>query len=166
MNGFFVRTAGERDLAEVSRLLAETWHATYDVLYGADQVATITASWHTVEALRQRLAKPHSEFLVADDGERLPAMAFAAAAGEGRTVLLHQLYVLPAFQRLGIGSELLGEVEGCFPTADLIRVEVEEANLKALSFYTSRGFVTAASTGVTALDAPERPALLLEKRLA
>ena len=33
----FVRTAGERDLAEVRALLVETWHATYDAIYGAEQ---------------------------------------------------------------------------------------------------------------------------------
>ena len=35
----FIRTAGERDLVDIGALLAETWHATYDPIYGAAGVA-------------------------------------------------------------------------------------------------------------------------------
>ena len=38
----FVRSAGERDLAAVRELLVETWHATYDPIYGAERVTAIT----------------------------------------------------------------------------------------------------------------------------
>jgi hypothetical protein len=41
----FVRTAGERDLAAVRDLLVETWHATYDSIYGAERVTEITDEW-------------------------------------------------------------------------------------------------------------------------
>jgi hypothetical protein len=30
----FIRTAGERDLDEIRTLLVETWHDTYDGIYG------------------------------------------------------------------------------------------------------------------------------------
>lgn len=163
MNGFFVRTAAERDLAEISRLLGETWHATYDTIYGHERVSTITASWHDEEALRQRLTRPSSEFLVADDGQTIAAMAFAAMSGATRTAILHQLYVLSLWQRRGIGSDLLAEVEGCFPAADRLRVEVEEANLAAMAFYEGRGFVVVGETSVTAADAAPMSARVLEK---
>ena len=39
----FVRTASERDLPAISALLAETWHATYDGLYGAAGVTDYRA---------------------------------------------------------------------------------------------------------------------------
>lgn len=35
---YFVRTASARDLDKVRALLNETWHATYDNLYGAAKV--------------------------------------------------------------------------------------------------------------------------------
>ena len=38
----FVRTASERDLAAVRALLVETWHATYDAIYGGKRVTEIT----------------------------------------------------------------------------------------------------------------------------
>ena len=73
----FVRTAGERDLAAVHALLVETWHATYDGIYGVDRVTEITDDWHSLASLKAQLERPYSEFLVADDGSEIGGMAFA-----------------------------------------------------------------------------------------
>ncbi|TKT79197.1 GNAT family N-acetyltransferase [Aquamicrobium sp. LC103] len=143
----FVRTASERDLDAVRALLVETWHDTYDGIYGAERVTEITDDWHSIASLRARLTRPHSEFLVADDGKRLGGMAFADATDEGRTVMLRQLYVRPGFQGRGIGGLLLDEIESCFPEAGKLRLEVEEANAKAVAFYLAQGF---AKVGMTA----------------
>ncbi|MER9606710.1 GNAT family N-acetyltransferase [Mesorhizobium sp. M0243] len=137
----FVRTAGERDLAAVRTLLVETWHATYDAIYGAAKVAEITDEWHSIASLRSRLTRPNSEFLVADDGKRIGGMAFAAATADAKIILLNQLYVHPDCQRRGIGQALLDEVEASFPEARTLRVEVEEANAGAIAFYWSKGFL-------------------------
>ena len=131
----FVRTAGERDLAAVRTLLVETWHATYDAIYGAAKVTEITDEWHSIASLRSRLTRPNSEFLVADDGKRIGGMAFAAATADAKVILLNQLYVHPDCQRRGIGQALLDEVEASFPEARTLRVEVEEANGGAIAFY-------------------------------
>ena len=74
----FTRTASDRDLDAVRALLVETWHATYDAIYGRDRVIAITDDWHSIEALRARLKQPHSEFVVADDGAAIGGMAFAS----------------------------------------------------------------------------------------
>jgi ribosomal protein S18 acetylase RimI-like enzyme len=141
----FVRTAGERDLAAVRTLLVETWHATYDTIYGAAKVTEITDEWHSIASLRSRLTRPNSEFLVADDGKRIGGMAFAAATADAKIILLNQLYVHPDCQRRGIGQALLDEVEASFPEARTLRVEVEEANGGAIAFYRSKGFLPVTS---------------------
>lgn len=142
----FVRTASSRDLEAVRALLVETWHDTYDSIYGPERVTAITDDWHSIRSLEGRLVRPHSEFLVADDGERIGGMAFAAAIDGGATVMLHQLYVRPDCQGRGIGGLLLDEVESCFPEANKVRLEVEEANAKAVAFYLAQGFAKAGMT--------------------
>ena len=160
----FVRTAGERDLAAVRALLVETWHATYDAIYGAERVREITDDWHSIASLKARLTRPNSEFLVADDGKRIGGMAFAAATTDAKIVLLNQLYVLPACQRQGIGQALLDEVEASFPEANTLRVEVEEANVPAIAFYRSKGFLPAGGTADCG-GGSGLPALIFEKPL-
>ena len=142
----FVRTAGSGDIEAIRSLLVETWHDTYDAIYGSARVTEITDEWHSIASLTARLDKPHSEFLVADDGEAISGVAFAAAIDGGKTVMLRQLYVRPAFQGRGIGGMLLDEVESCFPDANTVRLEVEEANKKAIEFYLAQGFAQSGRT--------------------
>ncbi|EBW2381230.1 N-acetyltransferase, partial [Salmonella enterica subsp. enterica serovar Enteritidis] len=113
----FIRTASERDLEAVRTLLVETWHATYDALYGAERVTEITNEWHSVAALKAKLDAPRSEFVVADDGKSLAGMAFALADETGETVTIRNLYVLPSQQGHGVGGMLMDEIEDSFPEA-------------------------------------------------
>ncbi|MEW9837710.1 GNAT family N-acetyltransferase [Mesorhizobium marinum] len=159
----FVRTAGERDLAAVRDLLVETWHATYDDLYGAERVTGITDDWHSLQALRRCLEMPNGEFLVADDGNRIGGMAFADAAFDGKSVTLRQLYVRPAFQGRGVGGMLLDEIIESFPEASLFRLEVEEANAGAIGFYRSQGFEQAGRTANCGAADSGIPALVFER---
>jgi ribosomal protein S18 acetylase RimI-like enzyme len=161
----FVRTVSERDLPAIRVLLVETWHATYDAIYGPERVTAITDDWHSIRSLKERLAKPNSEFLVADDGKAIGGMAFAAAVGEGKIVVLHQLYVAPSRQGAGIGAMLLQEIEGSFPSADVIRLEVEEANARAVDFYRAHGFAEAGRTANCGGGKSGIPAVIYEKPL-
>ena len=161
----FVRTASERDLASIRELLVETWHATYDAIYGVDRVTAITDDWHSMASLARRLTRPNSEFLVADDGKAIAGMAFAVASGDGKTVMLQQLYVRPAFQGSGVGGMLLDEILNCFPDADTVRLEVEEANSRAIDFYKGYGFEPVGRTSDCGAAGSGLPALVFERPL-
>jgi ribosomal protein S18 acetylase RimI-like enzyme len=160
----FVRTAGERDLQAVRDLLVETWHATYDAALGRQRVTEITDDWHSLVALRRQLDQPNAEFLVADDGEQLGGMAFAVADAAGTSVMLRQLYVRPEFQGRGIGGMLLDEVIDSFPDATLFRLEVEEANARAIGFYRSQDFDEVGRTENCGGGGSGIPALIFERR--
>ena len=160
----FVRTASERDLKAVRALLVETWHATYDGIYGAERVTAITDDWHSLESLRKQQQLPNAEFLVGDDGKQLGGMAYAFAESQGTTITLRQLYVRPPFQGRGLGGLLLDEIIDSFPDATLFRVEVEEANTKAIGFYVAQGFEQTGRTENCSADASGIPALVFERR--
>lgn len=162
----FVRTASASDLEEVRRLLVETWHATYDPIYGPERVSAITDEWHSVEALRARLDMTDSEFILADDGEAIAGMAFARAVEGESVVMLHQLYVRPGYQGRGVGGRLLEEVQDSFPEARTIRLEVEEANRRAVSFYEGCGFTMAGRTANCGCADSGIPAVIMEKPVA
>ena len=160
----WLRTASERDLSAIQTLLAQTWHATYDGIYGVARVNVITAEWHSTANLKARLAQPHSEFLVADGDKGIIGMAFASQSNPD-FVMLHQLYVHPAAQRQGVGSALLGELLTAFPGAKAFRLEVEAANLGAVRFYEVKGFVPLSRTENCGQAQSGIPAVVMQKQL-
>ena len=161
----FVRTAGARDLPVIRALLVETWHATYDDIYGADRVTEITDDWHSLSSLRARLDRPNTEFIVADDGSDIAGVAFAGASADGRQVILHQLYVRPGRQGQGIGEMLLEEIIDSYPDAKTIRLEVEPENARAVAFYRARGFTEVGRTENCGKEQSGIAALILERVL-
>lgn len=164
---FFVRSASEADLPKVAALLGRSWHATYDGIYGAEKVAEITASWHSLDSLKRRLARPDSEFVVADDGRVIGGMAYAAMDKDEKDVVqLHQLYVEPDLIGQGIGRDLFAEVETCFPAAKRVRLEVEAKNERAVRFYGGLGFAEVGWTKNCGAEQSGIPAMIMEKALS
>ncbi|MGY6710516.1 MAG: N-acetyltransferase family protein [Rhizobiaceae bacterium] len=159
----FVRTASPRDIDAVRDLLVATWHDTYDGIYGVERVREITDDWHSIAALKSRLEQPNSEFLVADDGASLAGVAFATGSAQEKAVTLHQLYVHPDRQGQGIGALLLDEIETCFPDADKVRLEVEQANEKAVTFYLHQGFAKVGTTQDCGQAGSGIPAAIFER---
>jgi ribosomal protein S18 acetylase RimI-like enzyme len=135
-----IRPATALDLASVRDLLVATWHATYDAIYGPDEVTRITDDWHSLENLAKGLTKPAHLFLVAaDQSGSIVATASATDRGEG-LVWLDRLYVLPAAQGRGIGTALLHSVQAGFPDANRCGLEVESRNAQGVGFYRRAGF--------------------------
>jgi ribosomal protein S18 acetylase RimI-like enzyme len=160
----WVRTASERDLPAVQKLLRETWHATYDTIYGVERISEITNDWHSLANLKSRLSKPHSEFVLCEGESGIVGMAFASQSDSG-FVTLYQLYVHPDAQRRGVGSLLLDEIIAAFPDAKSLRLEVEPENTGAVAFYTAKGFAQVGNTDNCGKDQSGIPALILAKSI-
>ncbi|MEM7068964.1 MAG: GNAT family N-acetyltransferase [Pseudomonadota bacterium] len=160
---FFVRTASERDLPFVRDILVETWHATYDDIYGVEKVNEITSSWHSLDRLSANRDRPNSEFLVADNGDVVGGMAYATQ--EEKIIKLHQLYVLPKYHGGKTGLHLLIEIENSFMDAETVSLEVEALNEKAIGFYQKYGFKVVGETQNCGREGSGIPALIMEKSI-
>ncbi|HMQ58140.1 MAG TPA: GNAT family N-acetyltransferase [Rhizobiaceae bacterium] len=160
----WIRTASLEDLETISAMLSETWHATYDGIYGREKVEELTRNWHSVPALKSRLTKPRSEFIVADDGEEISGMAFISQVDHEES-MLHQLYVRPTAQGQGVGRMLLVECESVFPDVRRIRLEVEEANARAVTFYEANGFRQIGVNPDCGVKGSGIPAMIMEKTI-
>ena len=164
---FFIRSASQADLAKVSALLGRSSHSAYGELYGSPKVDELNARWHSVAHLATLLARPDSEFVVADDGRRIGGMAFAAMAkDEADVVYLHKLYIEPELFGQGIGRDLFAEVETCFPAAKRMRLEVEPKNERAVRFYAALGFHEVGWAAKCGDDRSGIPAMIMEKELS
>lgn len=160
----WLRTATRDDLEIVSAMLSDTWHDTYDKIYGREKVEELTKAWHSVDALKQRLTKPMSEFVLADDGAEISGMAFASQTDQTEA-MLHQLYVRPTMQGRGVGKMLLVEIEGAFPNIRRFRLEVEKANDRAVEFYSANGYDHIGETPDCGVKGSGIPAVIMEKVL-
>ena len=163
---FFVRSASARDIPAIREVLAETWPTTYAPFYGAARVEEIIADWHSEAAVKASLARPDGEFLVADDGTRIGGVAFASHAPGTHIVSLHQLYVRPECQGLGIGRDLFAEIETCFPGARSLTLEVDPGNEPAIAFYQAHGMSETGRTGNCGKGESGIPAIIMSKPLA
>jgi ribosomal protein S18 acetylase RimI-like enzyme len=134
-----IRPATVADLGQVREILVETWHDTYDALIGHERVAEITGQWHSPELLAKQLQTPGVSFLIAAHESRLVGHAFANSPQPAILMLL-RLYVLPRWQRRGVGSQLLDAVIRAYPGATALRLSVDADNLKGVSFYRRQGF--------------------------
>lgn len=163
---FFIRTAQEADLENIRELLVETWRQTYAPFHGFDKVDALIDGWHSLPAIKARLSRPDAEFLVADNGEYMGGMAYAAMSRKNtKTANLNQLYVHPLWQRQGIGTDLFAEIETCFPDADKLRLEVTEENERAIAFYEAHGMAVVGHTKDAGSPGTGIPALVMEKKL-
>lgn len=161
-----IRRAATPDLDSVRELLVETWHATYDSIYGRDRVKRITDTWHSIEALKARLDNPRNCFLVAstDGFKSIDGTAFATL-DNGKYIHLHQLYVLPGSQGCGIGTSLLRAIVENFRHAERISLEAEPANKRAIEFYSKHGFEIVGEGHDCGGIEENIPHLIMEKKL-
>jgi GNAT superfamily N-acetyltransferase len=135
-----IRGAGEEDLASVRACLIETWHATYDAIYGLDEVTRITNSWHAIPVLRRQLADTANTFLVADYAGTIAGTALLQVSASDWATL-HRLYVCPVHQGQLIGAKLLAACLCAVPSRARVRLEVARANIRAVGFYERNGFM-------------------------
>lgn len=72
-------------------------------------------------------------------GYALTAKTFSQEAG-GLAVWLEELYILPQFQRQGLGSQAIRALEAYYPENRRVRLEVEPDNADAARLYRRLGF--------------------------
>jgi ribosomal protein S18 acetylase RimI-like enzyme len=157
-----IRPVTSDQIEAVRTQLIETWHATYDGIYGAEKVRELTSRWHSVAALTEQASRADAVFLYADDGGHVAGSSYALRQGDD-VVHLSRLYVSPAAQGLGIGKALMEATFAALPGARCHRLEVEPLNAGAIAFYRRRGFVEAGRTSDCG-GASGVPALIFERR--
>ena len=131
-----IRPATEQDFPLIRHLADEVFPATYTPLLPEGQVEYMMEMMYSEEALQEQLRDGHRFFLGYVGGE--PA-GYLSIEQQGDSLFhLHKLYVLPRFQRSGLGRSLFEEAvrevrrRGVLPAR--IELNVNREN-RALGFY-------------------------------
>lgn len=135
-----IERANVKDVPEIKQVLSETWRATYSSFLSQATINTVTSVWHSPNQLAVEIQNPHIFFGVAktSDGAIIGLTTMGQITDD--LIVLSRLYVHPQYQGQGIGSRLLQAGITAFPTARTIRLEVEENNHLAYTFYYHHGF--------------------------
>lgn len=135
-----IEHANAKDVLEIKQVLSETWRATYNSFLSQATINKVTSVWHNPDQLAAEIQNPNIYFGVAKsrDGAIIGLTTVRKISDD--TVVLSRLYILPQYQRQGIGRQLLQAGITAFSTIRTIRLEVEENNQSAYTFYHNHGF--------------------------
>ncbi|MDD5353844.1 MAG: GNAT family N-acetyltransferase [bacterium] len=128
------------DIPAVSNVIKTTWRDTYHEYLSPETSMKVTEFWLDPDILAHQITDPDVIFLAAKDETGTIVGVATALHIEPTTLQLAHLFVLPKKQRQGIGTLLLERVVKKLDYIKTIRTEVEDSNLRGLSFCIKRGF--------------------------
>ena len=135
-----VQPARVDEVLQIKQVLTETWIDTYCTFIPVEVIHKITALWHSPETLAAEIESENVYFALAKDEDNAILGLLSAARRDNGIVAIGRLYVLPSYQRRGIGAVLVDACIAAYPGARQLRLEVEAENAKGLAFYRKQGF--------------------------
>jgi GNAT superfamily N-acetyltransferase len=148
-----ITVAQPQDIPALQATAAATWWATYSEWESPSFIENLLARAYSTTKLLAIMADRESYFLVVKSGDALIGFGQVGPTMWRRDPApvapadLHRLYLLPAWQRQGIGSRLLGELEMWLRQRGYpyYGAYVHERNEAAKHFYARQGFATSRS---------------------
>jgi ribosomal protein S18 acetylase RimI-like enzyme len=126
------------DREAVAALYRTTWHATYDSVDGADAIDRVLADQLHGDAPEMFDLASGDAALVASIGDLIVGSARAHPRHDG--VHLSGFYILPGYQRRGVGAALFRGLRRLFPRSTIWRASVRPTSAAAKRFYARHGF--------------------------
>lgn len=127
------------DIPGIKTVLAVTWHDTYSAFLPESSIAEVTAEWHSPNVLETEINQS-STFQGIAKSSSAGIVGMVTAHSHDDLLIVARLYVLPEFQRQGIGERLMEESYRVFPQVQRVQLDVEEQNSKGRAFYRKLGF--------------------------
>ncbi len=135
---YTIRPMEKQDKPAVQEVAKISWHATYEGIIPLHIQDNFVKVAYSEEMMQKRLA--HSVIFVAEAGGTVVGFADFSPVNENGQSELNAIYLLPDWQRDGIGTALLQkgltELEGVRD----IYVNVEKDNTTGMRFYEAKGF--------------------------
>lgn len=137
----YVRLAVAEDAAAIRNVARHTWNDAYAEIILPENQECLLGRWHSPVTLEKAIGQSESWFHVAVvQGEVIGFAQFLMR--ENKRAEPTRIYVLPEWQRQGIGSGLLREGLAALSMhgAEEVLVHIEKGNARGIEFYEHRGF--------------------------
>jgi GNAT superfamily N-acetyltransferase len=140
--------AANSDVPQIFALQEITWPDTYPNEKHQITVEDIQAKFtdlteeekqNKISRYQRRIADPDTFFLLAKKGQTL--VGYCTASKKNKEHRIYSIYVLPEYQRQGIGSQLIQSAFKWLGNEAPILLNVASYNQKAINFYQKHGFV-------------------------
>ncbi len=152
-----IRAAQDSDITEIKELLRLAWHQAYAPTLGTGRVDELISVWHTEQRLKNDIAQPNINFLVAVGSDTTPWPEERATAPICATatvtrplsarisppkadLIIGRMYVHPAAQKGGLGTVMMQQIIKPLASGTRLALTVEPANQGAIRFYQRFGF--------------------------
>lgn len=139
-----IKKAGKEDWQEIRNIAFDTWPVTYGPLMPMEQVRYLLETYFSKEMIQRQMTENGHVFLLAESGGVPVGFTCYEISFRGQPqLMIHKLYVSPAFQGNGIGLHLLEALTGIASQnhQTALRLKVYYLNHKAIRFYEKYGFV-------------------------
>lgn len=166
---FQVRQATAEDAQAISAIGHASFSDTFGHLFTAEQLQSYLARVYGVNKITSSLGKPNNQYWVVTEpgNPKSQAVGFlkvkwhspCPALSEATTIQLQKMYVLPQYQRSGVGHQLMDVFLATWHEAhpqQSVWLQVLGTNEKAKAFYTRYGFVPRLHDDVTIETNPFR----------
>ncbi|MCX7611283.1 MAG: GNAT family N-acetyltransferase [Ignavibacterium sp.] len=138
---YSIRIWQRKDFEEIRKLLAITWHETYHFIPEKDLMNYLN-NFYSIEKLESIYQDFRFFcFSVENDGSIIGWMKLFDNQIE-KKIFINSLYILPKYQRLGIGKKLmdLAEAKAKEKSYNELWIGVMEQNERTLNWYKKLGF--------------------------
>lgn len=134
---FIIRPMKRKDISNVQDIAKTSWHDTYNGIIPIEIQDKFLEGAYSVKNMKFRWKKSYI-YIAEKEDEAVGFANFSPVLQEGY-VELGAIYLYPSHQGIGIGSALLHYGVNQLRPRE-IQLNVEQNNIKALDFYTSKGF--------------------------
>ena len=151
-----IKLAGMDDWQKIRNIACDTWPLTYGPLMPMEQVQYLLETGFSKQNIQRQMNENGHVYLLADsDGVPAGFTSHEIYFGEQPQLMIHKLYVSPAFQGKGIGVHFLNALIAIAlqNNQTALRLKVYHLNRKAICFYEKHGFV---KTGIEKTDPGNR----------
>lgn len=133
-----IREMSVSDIPAVQNVAKLSWHDTYEGIIPRHIQENFLDMAYSTSMLEKRLAMTH--MYVAEYSGKVTGFANFSTPDDQHISELTAIYILPDYQRLGIGLALLEYGISKLEQIRNIDVIVEKANIKGYNFYKKLGF--------------------------
>jgi ribosomal protein S18 acetylase RimI-like enzyme len=127
------------DLDKIIVLAHKIWNDHYPEIIGQEQVDYMLKKMYDAESLKQQILNNDLFFIAYTNENEAPSAFISIKEVENGSFFIHKFYVNTQIQRSGVGRAFFEFVVKNF-NPEVIRLQVNRMNYKAINFYFKNGF--------------------------